>query len=263
MSISTQGFEVFAQSLNGSVLSELKKATEELCARFRLGEKDLLAHSVSIREVMEANPHKNPDVSVDSVENEPFIIGNLCQFDRRFIRGILQPKLWEIAALILQKPVQELVYHFANITRKPAGIGPAISPHRDFPNQFICPGQSNFVRLLIPLEPMCSGNGGTGIEVGSHMISDQDALNVAMPETGSLDLFYPELEPGDVLAIHPRVIHASPPNRSECDRCVFIVQFGTKGALMRHCDDEALSLLTVDEMLFNTSQDSLALRGSA
>ena len=251
MSISTLGFAVFTQALSKDVVSGLRIATERLCGQFRQGDPEVLANCVSIKEVTEANPDKNPDVCVNTVRSEPFIIGNLCRLDRWIIHALLQDKLWECASAILKRPITDIVYHFSNITLKPANIGPAISLHRDYPNKFICPNESNFVRLLIPLEHMSYANGGTGILVGSHNISDEEALSSPVPRIGNQELIYPDLNPGDALAIHPKAIHASPPNRSGTDRNVFIVQFGLKGTPMQYCEDEEFSLLAREELRLN------------
>jgi hypothetical protein len=51
------------------------------------------------------------------------------------------------------------------------------------------------------------------------------------------------VQPGDVLAIHSKLLHGSGPNRSSSERDVVVVQYGDVNATLRcQSDDEFLSL---------------------
>ena len=83
--------------------------------------------------------------------------------DARFAHILLSPLLWEYAAGLLECPLDECRFHFANITRKPAGIGPAINWHRDANNKYIAPADRRTLRILIPLQNMSDTKWGYGV----------------------------------------------------------------------------------------------------
>jgi ectoine hydroxylase-related dioxygenase (phytanoyl-CoA dioxygenase family) len=160
--------------------------------------------------------------------------------DARFACIFSNPLLWKYAADLLECPVDEVIFHFANITRKPAGIGPAINWHRDANNKYIAPADHRIIRLLIPLQNMSETNGGTALLPGSHL--DKEITDLA-------HAVYPWVMAGDVLAIHAEVLHGGSPNRSKEERDVMVLQFGVKASDFAHKANEKLSHCDLKEMM--------------
>ena len=237
------GFEIFSAVFDLDTVESLRRAVERVCARYRDGDELCVSNGVSIKDLTERRPERNPGVDIEALTTEPFILGNLAQLDSEFGRFLgLQP-LWNMAAQALDLPVDEVVYHLSNITRKPPGIGPAIAWHRDYPNKYICTERADFVRLLVPLHDMSPANGGIGIVPSSHQIEDEEARQTIDICNSDATAVYPVLAAGDTLALHPKVIHGGGPNRSACARDVLIVQFGNKQArLLCSSDDEYMLL---------------------
>lgn len=154
--------------------------------------------------------------------------------DDRFKSLLAGQVLWSIAAKLLKAELSQIVFHYANLTRKPAGTWPAIAWHRDNENTYFCPEDDHFLRLLIPLQGMSKINGGTGIVASSHV----NACHIIA--TDENQVIYPAVSAGSVLAIHPSLLHGGQPNRSHLERDVIIMQFGVQGSSLRH--QEALEL---------------------
>ena len=156
-----------------------------------------------------------------------------------------------LAAQLLETDGDEVVYHFSSINRKPAMIGPGVGWHRDYANEYVSTAGPFFVRLMVPLDLMCEENAGIGVVPGSHTISDQDASSGRSVEQEPEHAIYPNLIPGDVLAIHSKLVHGGGPNRSGRDRQVLVVQFGRRGAAMLHfsAQSEYLTLCPRSKMV--------------
>lgn len=171
---------------------------------------------------------RNPGVLPEKIVDVPFILSELPRFSPAFAQLICNDVLWELAREILQ--TDSVVYHFSNVTRKPAYVGPNLSWHRDYPNEFICPKvAAKFFRMLIPLEAMVAENGCTAVIPGTHLVPDEEARNrkrdknVDFSIDAAVDL---NAEPGDVIALHSKVVHGGKENRSPLDRNLIVIQFG-------------------------------------
>jgi hypothetical protein len=249
MHFADRGYQVFTGLISDAALVLLRDAAAELCRRFRTADLELVQGNYSIDQLTQISPHKNPGYELNSRPNEPFIIGELCRHDERFICGLTEEALWNAAAGVLAVQPEQLVYHFSNLTRKPAGIGPQVSWHRDYPNGYIRTKEPHFLRLLIALQPICRKSGGLGFMPYSHLVSDETARNEKAGEPSGMEPEYPELQAGDVLAIHPKAVHGSPPNRGSEDRDAIILQIGIKDAEVMHREEEYLSFHSREAML--------------
>ena len=162
-----------------------------------------------------------------------FILGDLCRYSPRFLALLQNPRLSDACSGLLESDVT--VAHLMNATIKQPLLGRTIRWHRDFPNDYLCGPRSDFLRLMICLDGMVEAGGATRFIPGSHLVEDSVAIEEkrkgrqkgrrsALTE---LDGVAAECDPGDVVIIHPKVIHGSPANHSGGIRRNIIVQVGT------------------------------------
>ncbi len=159
----------------------------------------------------------------------PFIIGDPPSFSPEFLPILTARSLWSLAAALLN--TDSPVYHFSNVTIKPPHFGPRMSWHRDFPNRYICPQTSRFLRALIALDDTDQENGCPEVVAGSHLISD-DEVRAGRGATAPADgaVVAVDCRRGDVIFLHPKCLHGGGPNRSIRTRRVMVVQFGPADA---------------------------------
>lgn len=111
--------------------------------------------------------------STDPPREVLFIASDAPRFQPELVEVLTDPFLIELTQALLG--TEEIQYHFANITTKVPGLGRAVSWHRDYPNQYICPRRSSFLRVMVCLDGMDGDNGGTQFVSGSHVLSDEEA----------------------------------------------------------------------------------------
>jgi hypothetical protein len=251
------GFEVFVKQLDPGHLINLKDVVDRVCDRFRAENPDCLANCVALADYTRQHPERNPGVDPDVLKSEPYILGNLIGLDPAFCDFLSDDALWHLAARLLQVDTAEVVYHYAQVIRKPALVGPALSWHRDYANSYVSTDGPHFIRLLIPLQESAEENGGTCVVPKSHAISDEEALRREGMEENGDGSVCPHLSSGDVLAIHSKLVHGGNPNRSKRDRDVLAVQFAVQSARILHSakDFEALTLCSRNEMLRFASRE--------
>lgn len=225
MDFKEAGFKIFAQCFDPQEIALASAAVDHLCSTLRPG--DPLWNEVVPLSVL--SEHRNPGVETSVLEKTPFLLGNLPLLSPLFARLIASENLWAAATEVLES--DRVVYHFSNVTRKPARIGPNMSWHRDYPNKGLCPRKSAFFRALIPLEGMSEENGCTLVIPGSHCLSDEQAIEADEKKERGFDFSKAtplHLAPGDMAAIHAKVVHGGGVNRSNRERNVIVVQLGVE-----------------------------------
>ena len=243
------GYQVFPKCFTPEEVALASETVEQLCRTLRPGD-PLWENHVTPLSVLSEN--RNPGIDDPALlAKTPFIFGSLPVLAPIFARMITSEVLWAAACEVLES--DRVVYHYANATRKPASIGPNMSWHQDYPNGFISPRKSDFFRALIPLEGMDEENGCTQVIPGTHCLSDAEAMEAREKKIRNYDVEKAvplNLAPGDMAAIHAKVVHGGGANRSHRERNLMIVQFGiqTDDFLWKH-DDEAYTCLTRDEIL--------------
>jgi len=119
---------------------------------------------------------------------------------------------------------------YARILKHPR-FGRRVGWHRDFPNGYMCTAESSFARAALCLDGMTEASGAIRFIPGSHAISDADARHEKADKVRhGLDDgagVAADCEPGDVLLIHPKVLHGSPMNTTRQPRRNIILQAGT------------------------------------
>jgi hypothetical protein len=236
-----QGFAVIPDLLSQAEVQLAQQLVAELIVRYRSGEPSALAAGVSIASISKHHPERNPNICASLWEREPYIIGDLIAFDSRFSCLLSTQRIWQCASQLLECSLPEVVFHFTNLTRKPAGIGPALSWHRDADNTYFAAADSRTVRFLFPLQPMSETNGGTAILPGSHQALVSDT------PSDFATAVCPLVTPGSGLVLHPGTLHGGSPNRSKTNRDVIVVQFGVHTSKLKYKADETLSLCSWKE----------------
>lgn len=128
-------------------------------------------------------------------------------------------------ALLLNDPV---LYHSDFVTTTPDHRG--VRPHIDTPYRFESFENEEkllAVQCLIPLTPFNSTTGGTAFVPGSH----NTKWNIRECYQGVYDDYFienceqPELNPGEMVIWHPRVLHSAMPNNSTWKRSALLILF--------------------------------------
>lgn len=175
-------------------------------------------------------------IAASEVSDAIFILGDPVAFDALFWELLRQPQL--ISAVRTALGVQNLAAHFMNVTIKHPRFGRAIGWHRDYPNKYASPATSCFVRAMLCLDGMSDTGGATTFIPGSHHFDDTEV------DQHSLTKGWQPLEdevmmvccdPGDMVLIHPKVLHGGGMNTSPSPRRNIVMQIG----------DAAVPLLSV------------------
>lgn len=159
-------------------------------------------------------------VAADAVGDALFIAGDLCKLSPAFEALLHLPAALDAACAALKAP--GLVAHFMNATLKHPRFGRAIAWHRDFPNTYLCSEDASFVRLMFCLDGMTPDNGATRFLPGSHAVSDAHARE----EKHSGFKHAHDALAGDMVVIHPKVVHGGPMNRGHRPRRNIVLQVG-------------------------------------
>ncbi len=236
------GYQFFSQVLDTETVVAARNEVEALCERARRGELEGAFPLSGLKE------SRNPGVSAEAMGTEPFLLPCLPAISEVFAEILGQGNIWEIAGEVLQ--TKDVVYHFSNITRKPPRIGPNMSWHRDYPNQYLCPTNSRHCfRLLIPLEAMDLENGCTLALSGSHRVTDE----VVTFEEKRKDFATEDAVPliakaGDAYAIDSKVVHGGTENRSDRNRNLLVIQFGVRTSEFLYWAEERFTGLSREEI---------------
>lgn len=187
-------------------------------------------------------------VPADGVGDAIFILGEPFAFDARFAPLLTHPAIVGMARALLQSDA--LVAHFMNVTLKHPGFGRSIGWHRDFPNAYICPAAPDFLRLMLCLDGMDAHMGGTAFVSGSHRVSDDAARQAKKlgpaPPVDESAVRVQVCAQGDLVAIHPKVLHGGGMNMGVQPRRNVVLQIGLASAALVTHAREAITGLAVE-----------------
>jgi hypothetical protein len=165
----------------------------------------------------------------ESGKRDIFILGDLCRYEKSFFNFLNNVDLRDIIQSCLGVKLP-LIVHLINATIINPFRNRAINWHRDFPNGYICGAEANFLRIMICLDGMIEHRGATRFIPGSHLVSDAAAI---AEKQRRLKHNYPshagvaaECGAGEVVLIHPKVIHGTPSSSGETARRNIIIQVG-------------------------------------
>lgn len=186
---------------------------------------------------------KRGGVEAGEVAEAIFIIGDPSTFDPVFIELLRHAAVLETARELLG--IGALVAHFMNVTIKHPRFGRAIGWHRDYPNAYICPESSAFLRLMICLDGMEASMGATRFIAGSHRISDerarQEKVRGGWPQPAELAGEAAECGEGAIVAIHPKVLHGGGINQNRRIRRNVVLQVGVATAALVTTETESIT----------------------
>ncbi|WP_149536789.1 phytanoyl-CoA dioxygenase family protein [Siccirubricoccus phaeus] len=166
-------------------------------------------------------------IAASEVGDAIFILGDPVAFDAVFWEVLRQPALISAAQAAIGVP--EVMAHFMNVTIKHPHFGRSIGWHRDYPNGYAMPAGPCFVRVMLCLDGMSEAGGATTIIPGSHRLDDAAAADHRpsrgwQPAEGAAVKVC--CEPGDMVLIHPKVLHGGGMNTSSSPRRNIVMQIG-------------------------------------
>ncbi|BBK43869.1 hypothetical protein STVA_38890 [Allostella vacuolata] len=218
------GFGIVRGLVPPAQVAELAAAVEEVQARVAALPAEL-ARRLTLERDLTAD--RRGGIPADAVGDAIFILGDPPAFDARFRAPLLLPGLAAAARQALGS--DDLVAHFMNVTIKHPLFGRGVPWHRDFPNRYACPDGPGFVRLMVCLDGMARDAGATAFVPGSHRIDDGAAIASGgrSPPPPDATIAYAECDPGDVVVIHPKVLHGGFTNPSPRPRRNLVIQLGS------------------------------------
>jgi phytanoyl-CoA hydroxylase len=178
--------------------------------------------------VLEPADTGGPEMTGASNRRRIFIIGDPIRFRPDLAAVMTHPVSLQVACTLLG--ATGIRYHFGNVTTKQPGSTRAVSWHRDYPNRYMCPRGSSFVRVMLCLDGMDATNGATQFLPGSHLVSDDEAIaaehdgHAVNSSSGGVEVA--TCPAGSLVFIHPKVLHGGPANLSGRPRRNIIVQWG-------------------------------------
>lgn len=230
-SFRTNGYAVLHGAVSSSMISRLcteLARVEAACSS--MSEEERERNFVFEKDLSNAG---RGGISAHYVGSAIFIIGDLCRYIPFGYELLALPTLADASALALGTGPSGVTAHFMNATIKHPIFGRAIGWHRDFPNDYLSGESSSFLRLMICLDGMQAHGGATRFIPGTHLVSDEEVL--AEKKQGLRHRRDPyagqpvECGPGDVVLIHPKVVHGSPANHSTEPRRNIVIQVGVAG----------------------------------
>jgi hypothetical protein len=240
-SFSEDGFLVFSGILTERELFDARAAVDRLHQRALSGGEAELTASCVLESALPAS--KRGGVEVEEGQNAAFIVGDPSRFEPFFLSLFLKPSLTGLVRGLLAN--DDIVMHFANITTKASAIGSGIAWHRDFPNEYICPETPVMLRTMICLDGMDEANGATTFLRGSHSDGKLNATDIG---ANNQRISMACCGAGDLVAIHPLVLHGGGPNHSSRPRRNIVIQWGIRGAPMQTTAMESVTGVPLIEL---------------
>lgn len=234
-----QGFAVRRGALGAALRERLCAAVDAVQARAGTLSEAERALLVFERDQPAA---RRDGVPADAVGDAIFLLGEPWVFDPVFETVLAEPAIVETARLLLQ--TDAVVAHFMNVTIKHSRFGRGIGWHRDFPNTYICTEGSDFMRLMLCLDGMDAETGATCFVPGSQQLSDAAARREKQqgrPPVDAQAAVTLQCAPGDLVAIHPKVLHGGGMNRGARPRRNLVLQVGRVQAALVTTQREAIT----------------------
>lgn len=240
-----QGFVIWPRPMEKGLLDSLVASVEAIQRHAQARTLDPALDELLVYE-KDLSASKRAGLDGALTGNSIFIVGDPARFDEVFAETLHDAALVSAATTLLG--VDEAVVHFMNVTIKNPGFGRSISWHRDYPNGYFCTRDSSFVRLMICLDGMSVESGATCFDAGTHRISDQEAqqqkVNGNWPTPDPANTVTVQCDPGQIVAIHPKVLHGGGMNTGSGMRRNVILQIGTLGAEpMTHANESLTGIV--------------------
>lgn len=235
-----RGVAVWPQAVPAARIAAWRQAVDAVQGRLPGLPADLKAKLVLERDLP---PARRDGVPAAEVGDAIFILGEPWAFDPAFERVLAEPAVVAAARALLR--TDAVVAHFMNVTVKHPRFGRGIAWHRDFPNGYICTAHADFLRLMLCLDGMDAQSGATRFLPGSHGVSDDEARQASQhgqPGPVAEDSAWTAAcAPGDLVAIHPKVLHGGGMNRGARPRRNIVLQVGLAHAALVTQEREAIT----------------------
>lgn len=222
--VRAHGFAIVPGVLSAVEVAEVKRELAAIIA-----ERRPLPDQSDVR-IADLSPTQRAGVTRAAAGDAYYILGDLAAASLKLARLIAGPRIVALAKAALG--VGAVRHHYANITSKPARIGPRLGWHRDFPNRYIAPHASTFCRVMIALDGMDRANGVTRFVVGSHRLSDAAARRrdrIRKRVTRAMRVVDAVCPAGAAVVFHAKVLHGGKVNRSPRPRDNLVIQWGRAG----------------------------------
>lgn len=224
LAFTRDGFGVVRRAVPASLLAALKDAAQRVQDIVPALPPHLLERLTFERDL---NLDRRGGIASSAVGDAIFILGDPVAFDDVFWEVLHQPRI--VSAIQEAVGTQNLAAHFMNITIKHPRFGRSIAWHRDYPNAYACPPGSCFVRVMLCLDGMSEAAGATAFIPGSHHLDDAAAREQRKPigwQPLDSEVARVCCDPGDLVVIHPKVLHGGGMNTSAGLRRNLILQAG-------------------------------------
>jgi len=231
------GFDIVRRAVPQTLVAALGEAFQ----RVQASVSDLPPHLLErLTFERDLTADRRGGVAASEVGDAIFMLGDPVAFDAVFWSLLDQPTI--VATVRGALGVHDVAAHFMNVTTKHPGFGRGIGWHRDFPNRYACPEASCFVRLMVCLDGMSDSMGATAFVPGSHLLDDTAARTLFRSggqRPSHLDaVVLARCDPGDLIVIHPKVLHGGGMNTSSQARRNILLQAGDAEALMLAAPDQ-------------------------
>lgn len=175
------------------------------------------------------SPRQRGEITEAQAGDRVFLVGELQRFAPAFEALITHPKILETLEALFES--RDFAFHFMNATVKSAHVGSKVGWHRDWPNKYLCGKTSNQVRLMLCIDGMRKGEEALDVERDTHTIGDEEARTASL--RGRVwradEIATIECPPGALVALHPKLVHGSGPNRTPRPRRNILMQWGGPG----------------------------------
>jgi phytanoyl-CoA hydroxylase len=247
---SRNGFAVARDTVSAQLLTRLKDAVQKVQDSVSILPPHLLERLTLERDL---SADRRNGVEAAAVGDSIFIISDPVAFDEIFWELLSQPAI--LSAIQDAIGSHDLAAHFMNVTIKHPRFGRSVAWHRDYMNDYACPATSQFVRVMLCLDGMSEYGGATQFIPGTHYLDDAMVTDHRPPvgwQPTSSEIVKLCCNPGDLVLIHPKVLHGSGVNTSSLLRRNIVLQAGDAGAPLRNIPArEAITGYRLQEVLEN------------
>jgi ectoine hydroxylase-related dioxygenase (phytanoyl-CoA dioxygenase family) len=221
--IASDGYAVVRSVVDRESLATWSAMVNDLMQRAHDSDESLRPNIVYEHEIITRQPHRS-ELEPESVGKALYLVDDLLATDPLWWILFETPGYRDVVADLVG---HEPLFASSQCIIKEAYVGSRVAWHRDYPNSASDYSPTPGIRVLLSLDHMTSENGATMIIPESHH-SDHPSWGLSPSEAATefaSSLVTIECKPGDVLAIHPSVIHGGGTNRSAGHRRIISVHW--------------------------------------
>lgn len=216
--LATEGYVLKRSVIDREALHTWSEMVNDLLHRAHGNDEALRPFVVYEREIIARQPHRS-ELAPEDVGNALYLVDDLLATDPLWWVLFESPGYRDFVATLVG---HEPRFASSQCVVKEALVGSRVAWHRDYPNSVSDYGQTPGVRLLLSIDHMTADNGATMVLPGSHL-PGHPSWNYRPSHAAELfasEMRTLEARPGDVIALHPSIIHGGGINRSSGHRRV-------------------------------------------